>query len=122
MPWCAGFWVASREGNKLLPAWPPLEPKMNCSFSGVSSAKRQSPCQVRPSAGHLNRGYDRPQAMEKTMFDVNAKLRRGILAAVVAVIPLALAGSAQAYQCKAFKTQAEALGNTAAAAKISARG
>jgi hypothetical protein len=56
------------------------------------------------------------------MFDVNAKLRRGILAAVVAVIPLALAGSAQAYQCKAFKTQAEALGNTQVAAKASARG
>ena len=56
------------------------------------------------------------------MFDVNAKLRRGILAAVVAVIPLALAGSAQAYQCKAVKTQAEALGNTKAGTKASARG
>jgi hypothetical protein len=59
--------------------------------------------------------------MEKTMFDVNTKLRRGILAAVVAVIPLALAGSAQAYQCKAVKTQAESLGNTRFAAKASAR-
>ena len=56
------------------------------------------------------------------MFDVNAKLRRTILAGVVAVIPLALAGSAQAYQCKALKTQAEALGNTVAGTKASARG
>jgi hypothetical protein len=60
--------------------------------------------------------------MENTMIDVNAKLRRTILAGVVAVIPLALAGSAQAYQCKALKTQAEALGNTAAASKAAARG
>lgn len=56
------------------------------------------------------------------MLDMNARLRRTILAGVVAVIPLALAGSAQAYQCKALKTQAEALGNTQAGAKASARG
>lgn len=56
------------------------------------------------------------------MFDVNAKLRRTILAGVVALIPLALAGSAQAYQCKAVKTQAESLGNTKPAAKAAARG
>jgi hypothetical protein len=67
-------------------------------------------------------GTTAPEAMEKTMFDVNAKLRRTILAGVVAVIPLALAGSAQAYQCKYLKTQAEALGNTVAGTKASARG
>jgi hypothetical protein len=55
------------------------------------------------------------------MLNVNAKLRRGVLAGAVALIPLTLAGTAEAYQCKALKTQAEAIGNTQAAAKASAR-
>ncbi len=56
------------------------------------------------------------------MFDINTNLRRVILAGVVALVPVVLAGSAQAYQCKAVKTQAEAIGNTKPATKAAARG
>lgn len=55
------------------------------------------------------------------MTNTTTRLKRAAIVTTLALLPMAFAGSAQAYVCKNIKTQAESLANTNLQAKKAAR-